>query len=110
MESIRTRAVAKHATTDTKQCLQREWRRWADQAARASTIKRLASKYTSGVVYRIRHRILFDTPIAVRVRRRNYGDGWVKAEDIELRSAIELPGWTRVPPHVRAALARERPH
>ena len=95
---------------DTKQCLAREWNRWADPAARAATIKRLAGKYKTGVVYRIRHRILFDAPVAVRVRTRNYGDGWVKAQDTELRSSIELPEWTRAPPALRAALARERGH
>jgi hypothetical protein len=51
---------------------------------------------------------LFDTPVAVRVKKRNYGDGWIKPEDLELRNAIKLPAWTRVPAQVRRILAAER--
>ena len=47
-------------------------------------------------------------PVAVRVKKRNYGDGWIKPEDLELRNAIKLPAWTRVPAQVRRILAAER--
>ena len=54
------------------------------------------------------HRMLFDEPVAVRVTRRNYGDGWVRAEHVELRNAVSLPAWTRVPQPIRRAMARAR--
>jgi len=43
--------------------------------------------------------------VAVRVTRRNYGDGWVRSEDLELRSAVRLPAWTGVDTTLRRALA-----
>ena len=66
-----------------RQDLAREWADWHDAALRAATIDKLAKKYRSGLVYRIKNRMLFDEPVAVRVTRRNYGDGWVRAEHDE---------------------------
>ena len=88
-----------------RQDLAREWADWHDAALRAATIDKLAKKYRSGLVYRIKNRMLFDEPVAVRVTRRNYGDGWVRAE---LRNAVSLPAWTRVPQPIRRAMARAR--
>ena len=91
-----------------RQDLAREWADWHDAALRAATIDKLAKKYRSGLVYRIKNRMLFDEPVAVRVTRRNYGDGWVRAEHVELRNAVSLPAWTRVPQPIRRAMARAR--
>ena len=94
---------------NTKRDLVHEWRRWADQTARAATIKGLASKYPSGLAYRIRQRVMFDAPVPVRALVRNYGDGWIKAEHLELRHAINLPAWTRASLALRETLAQDRP-
>jgi len=94
--------------SNTRDALIHEWRAWGDTETRARTITSLSAKYSSGFVYRIKQRILFDTPVAVRVKKRNYGDGWIKPEDLELRNAIKLPAWTRVPAQVRRILAAER--
>ena len=99
---------ARHIS-NTKHDLLHEWRSWRNHILRVQTISRLAAKYPWGYVYRIRQRLLFPAPVAVRVTKRNYGDGWLRSQDIELRTAIPLPPWTRVPSSVRKTLARERP-
>ena len=80
----------------------------AADVLRSGTPAGSPKKYRSGLVYRIKNRMLFDEPVAVRVTRRNYGDGWVRAEHVELRNAVSLPAWTRVPQPIRRAMARAR--
>ena len=65
---------ARHIS-NTKHDLLHEWRSWRNHILRVQTISRLAAKYPSGYVYRIRQRLLFPAPVAVRVTKRNYGDG-----------------------------------
>jgi len=95
--------------SNTKEQLPHEWRAWGDHHLRDTTIKRLGAQHRTGYVYGIRKRLLFPTPVAVRVTERNYGDGWIRSQDIELRTAIELPPWTRCSLPVRKVLAKDRP-
>jgi hypothetical protein len=94
--------------SNTRNGLMHEWRDLTEHETRARTIKSLSAKYGCGFVYRIKKRILFETPVTVRAAKRNYGDGWIKPEDLELRSAIRLPAWTRVPASVRKIMASDR--
>ena len=90
----------------TRAALASEWANWrAPDNLKHETIHRLAAKHACGFAYRITKRELFEYPVAVRVTRRNYGDGWVRAQDLELRCAIRLPAWTGVDTSVRHALA-----
>ncbi len=94
--------------SNTRDALIHEWREWGDPETKAHTITSVSAKYRSGFVYRIKQRMRFDTPVAVRVKKGNYGDGWINPEDLELCNAINLPAWTRVPAQVRRILAAER--
>jgi hypothetical protein len=95
--------------SNTKEQLPHEWRAWKDHNLRNQTISRLGAQYPSGHVYRIRKRLLFPAPVSVRVTQRNYGDGWIRSQDIELRTAIQPPSWTGWPLLVRKVLAKDRP-